>query len=139
MYVCQSVHCDTSLLKLCYPVLDELSFSNFLQKFLGFLYTSSNNCRFFVCLSVCSLPNFFIEIMLSSSRWAIFFQIFRRHSRDVSAIFKIIYDFLYVGQSVHCLTSLLKLCEQWISPVLDELAFSNVLETLLGYLYTCSE
>ena len=53
----------------------------------------SNNFRFLVCLSVCSLPHYLTEIRLSldisSCRWAIFF--------------------IYVCQSIHWLTSILKL------------------------------
>ena len=51
---------------------------------------------------------------------------------------KIISDFLYVCQSVCCLTSLLKLGYLWISPVLDELSYSNFLETFMGCLYDIS-
>ena len=38
---------------------------------------------------------------------------------------------MYVCQSVHCLTSLLKLFQQWIYPVLDDLSFTYFLETFL--------
>ena len=101
-----------------------------------------HNFRFLVCLSVCSLPHYLTDIMLtvdiSSSGGTSFF----KFSEDISWIlvqyFKIIQDFLYVCLSVHCLTYLLILCYQWISPVLDELAFSNFLETFLGCLYTSS-
>merc|ERR1711954_21982 len=45
LYVCQSVYCLTSLLKLGYYWISlvqvELSFSNFLETFLGYLYTNS--------------------------------------------------------------------------------------------------
>ena len=65
LYVYQSDHCLTSLLKLWDPVLDELSFSNFLETFLGLVYNTSNNFIFLVCLSVCSLPHFVTDIMLT--------------------------------------------------------------------------
>ena len=76
-----------------------------------------NNFIFLVCLSVCSLPHFPTEMRLSldisSSRWTIFF----KFSGDIPGmflhLFKIISDFLYVCQSVHCLTSLLKIHYQW--------------------------
>ena len=38
---------------------------------------------------------------------------------------------MYVCQSVHCLTSLLTLFQQWIYPVLDYLSFTYFLETFL--------
>ena len=38
---------------------------------------------------------------------------------------------MYFCQSVHCLTSLLKLFQQWIYPVLDDLSFTYFLETFL--------
>ena len=38
---------------------------------------------------------------------------------------------MYFCQSVHCLTSLLKLFQQWIYPVLDDLSFTHFLETFL--------
>ena len=41
-----------------------------------------NNFRFLVCLSVCSLRHFLTKIMLSSSRWAIFF----KFSAEISGI-----------------------------------------------------
>ena len=86
LYVCQSAHYLTLLLKLDYhwisSVVDELSFSNFWETFLGCFCTSSNNFRFLVCLSVCLLPHFLTNIMLSSSRGAIFFQIFCRNFWD---------------------------------------------------------
>ena len=53
--------------------------------------------------------------------------------------FQRIPNFLYVCQSAHCLTSFLKLGYLWISPVLDDLSFSNFLETFLGHLCTSSE
>ena len=95
-----------------------------------------NNFRFLLCLSVCSLSHFLTEIRLSldisSSRWAIFF----KFSGDISGmflhLFKILSDFLYACQSVHCPTSLLKLGYIWISVVLDDLSFSNFWETFPG-------
>ena len=65
-YVCHSVHCLTSLLKLGYLwislVLDELSFSNFQKAFLGYFYTSSRWFQIY-CLSVslfiASLPHWY--------------------------------------------------------------------------------
>ena len=147
------------------PVPDVLHFSNFWRHSWDVSTQVPNKFKFVVCLSVCSLPHFLTEIRLSldisKCIWAIFFQIFGRHSRDVSALvknnfrflvclsvcsmpqfltkirlsldicssrwsiffkfsgdipgmflhlFKIISDFLYVCQSVHCLTSLLILC-----------------------------
>ena len=100
-----------------------------------------NNSDFLVCLSVCSLSHFLTEIRLSldisSSSWAIYF----KFSGDIPGIFlqsfQIITDFLHVCQSVSWLTFLLKLGYLWISPVLDELSFSNFQETFLGCFYTC--
>ena len=102
-----------------------------------------NNSKNLVCLSVCSLPHFLTEIRLSldisSSRGAIFFKFSGDIDRMFLHLFNIISDFLYVCQSVHCLTSLLKLGYLWISPVLDELSFSNFLEKFLGHMCTRSE
>ena len=89
-----------------------------------------NNFRFIVCLSVCALPHFLTEIRLSldisSSRGAIFF----KFSGDIPGMFlhqlKIISGFLYICQSVHCLTSLLKLGYLWISQVVDKLSFFQI-------------
>ena len=102
-----------------------------------------NNFRFLVCLSVCSLPQFLTEIRLSLDIFSSGWDIFSKFSGDISGIFvhyfKIISDFLYVCQSVHCLTSLLKLGYLWISPVLDELSISKFLDTFLGCLWTSSK
>ena len=73
--------------------------------------------KFLVCLSVCALPYFLTEIQLtldiSSSEWAIFL----KFSGDILGVFihwfQIISDFLYVYQSVHYLSSLLKIGYQW--------------------------
>ena len=98
-----------------------------------------NNFRFLVCLSVCSLRHFLTKIMLSSSRWAIFFKCSAEISGILVHYLKIISDFLYVCWSVHCLTSLLKLGYLWIYPVLDEISFPNFLKTFLRCLYTSFE
>ena len=80
LYVCQSVHCLTSLLKLGYllisPVEVELSFSNFGTHSWNVSALVQNNLGFLVGLSVCSLPHFLTDIMStvdsSSSGWATF-------------------------------------------------------------------
>ena len=88
------------------------------------------------------LPHFLTDILLtvdiSSSGWASFL----KFSGDVPGMsvhqFQIISDFLYVFQSVCCLTSLLKLGYIWISSVEHKLYFSNFQETFLGCFWTCS-
>ena len=75
--VCSLPHFLTEIrLSVISPVLDELSFWNFLEIYLGCLTLVANNFRFLLCLSVCSLPRFLTDIMLtvdiSSSGWASF-------------------------------------------------------------------
>ena len=68
-YVCQSIFCLVSSLKIGQLLilldLDEPSFSNFLDIFLGCLYISFLQFHIFVCLSVCSLPHFLTKKRLS--------------------------------------------------------------------------
>ena len=127
LYVCQSLHGLTSLLKLMYQW-----YLQFWMRYLPQIFWRHpgdvctlvpNNFRFLVCLSVCSLPKFLTEIWLSSDIFSSGWDIFAKFSGDISGIFvhyfKVISDFLYVCWSVHCLTSLLKL---WYL-VPDELFF----------------
>ena len=64
--VCSLPHFLTeNRLSVLTPVLDEVSFLNFLEIFLGFFTLLQNNFRFLVCLLVCSLPHFITENRLS--------------------------------------------------------------------------
>ena len=75
--VCSLPYFNTEIrLSVISPVLDELSFSKFLDIFLGCLYINPNNFKFLFCMSVCSLPHLLTKIMfisyISCSRWATF-------------------------------------------------------------------
>ena len=73
------------------PVLDEISFWNNLETFLGCFFTIFQNYKFlYVCQFI--LTAFFLEI-----------------SGMLTSQFQIILNILYVCHSVSCLTSLLKL------------------------------
>merc|ERR1711954_338505 len=76
-----------------------------------------NNSEFLVCLSVRLFAYFCTEIrqMLGYIQfWMRYLsEIFRRHSRDAGALFKMILNFLYVSQYVCLLTSILKLNKCW--------------------------
>ena len=78
-----------------------------------------NNFRFFVCLSVCSLPNFLTEIGLSydisSSGWDIF-QIFLKYSLDVCTLALNNFRFLVclsVYSLPHFLTEIVLSSSRW--------------------------
>ena len=92
LFVCQSVNCLTSLLKLVYQWYLQFWMSNLSQIFwrysLDVCALILNNFRFLVCLSVWSLPQFLTENRLSV-----------------------------------------------ITPILDELSFSNFQEIIRGCLY----
>ena len=53
--------------------------------------------------------------------------------------FQILTNFLFVWQSFSFLTSLLKLGNTWISPVLDAIFFLKFLVAILGCFYTISK
>ena len=75
----------------------------------------------------------------SSYRWDIFLKFFGYIPGMLAHQFRINLNFLYVWQSLSWLTSLLIQAKIEISPVLDEISFWNLLEILLGYLYTYSK
>ena len=72
--VCSLPHFLTEIsVSMISPVVDELSFSNFLELFPDVFTLVTNNFRFLVYLSVFPLPYFLTKIRLtldiSSSRW----------------------------------------------------------------------
>ena len=96
-----------------------------------------NNSRFLVCLSVCSLPHFLTDIMLtvdiSSFAWYIFQIFFGEIPWMLVHLLQMILNFMYVCQSVCLLTSLPKLIKG-IYPVLDEISFWTLLTIFLRQL-----
>ena len=119
-------------------VLDELSFSNFLETFLVCFYTISILSTISCLLSVCWLAYIIMEIELTQGYirfWMSYpSQIFWRHSLVFCTLILNNFRFL-VCLSVCSLTHFLT--ENRLSviyQVLDELSFSNSLEIFQGCL-----
>ena len=144
MYVCQADHSLTSLLKLCYlwisVVLDELSFSNFQETFLGCFCTSSKYFQI-SCMSVSlfiALLPYWNSVNIEYIKfWMSYLsEIFWIYSWYVCSLILNNFRFL-VWLSVCSLPYFLtKNRSSVITPVLDELSFSNFLETCFRCLYT---
>ena len=117
MYVSQSVHCTTSLLILEYQWYLQFWISYLLSIFWTHSWEVCllilNIFSFLVCLSVCPLPHFFTENRLAVITQVLdelFFSNFMETFLGcLYTNFRFFHIFLYICQSVHYLTSLLKI------------------------------
>ena len=117
-YTCMSVSLLVGLLPswsdtyigIC-PVLDDISFWNLWERFLGCSALVPNDSEFFVCLSVYQLAYSLTEIRQIYGYLKFWMRYLYDFFWDISGMlvhyFQIYLNFLYVSQSVSWLTSLL--------------------------------
>ena len=151
LYVCQSVSCLTSLLKIDkYGEYGDISCSwwDIFLKIFGHIpgilvhYFQIIPNFLYVCQSVSWLTHLLKLDKyrdISSSAWDIFLNFFGDISGMLVHYFQIILNFLYVFQSVSWLTSLLKLDKYKDISSSGWDIFLKCFETFLGCWYTISK
>ena len=148
LYVCQSGSWHTSLMKSknlgISPALYQITlwiFDGHMPGMLVHLFQIILNfwhvCQSFSWLT--SLLKLDKCRDISCSGWDIFLKFFWDIPWMFVHLFQIISNFLLVCQSFSLITSLLKLGNIGISPVLDEIFSWNFFEIFLGYCYSISK